>query len=100
MQCLQRYELSSVSICINTDQRTEGAISILDRVVAVIPCTSVLHRSKCVVEGVSWSNGTLGNTVNTVHVHCLPLSNTVPVDASAIVLQFVGDDDGNILQYC
>ena len=63
----------------------------------MIPRTSVLHGSKSIIETVARSNWTLGYTVDAVHVHSIPLSNAVPVDASAVVFKIVVDYDCNIL---
>lgn len=65
---------------------------------AMIPRTSVLHGSKSIIETVARSNWTLGYTIDAVHVHSFPLSNAVPVDASAVGLEIVVDYDCNILE--
>jgi hypothetical protein len=80
-----------------TYQRTECAVSILNRVVTVIPCTSILHCSKSVVEAVFGCDRTLGHAIDSVHVHRLPLSDSMPMHAGTVVGQIVGYYDGNVL---
>ncbi len=78
-------------------QWTNGSISILDGMVAVIPSTAILHGSKGVVEAISRSNRALCHSIHSVHVHRKPLPNTVPMNAGAVVFEFVFDDDRNVL---
>lgn len=77
-----------------TYDRTLKTICILYRVVAMIPGCSVLRRVEDIAEAISWCNRTLSDAVDTVHVHGLVLTNTMPVDTGAISLHTV--DDGNI----
>lgn len=61
----------------------------------MIPRASVLRDVPCVGEGIKWCDRTLRDAVDTIHVHCLVLPDTVPVDARAVVCQIVdhGDTD-------
>lgn len=82
---------------IKTDQWAKGAIGILDRVVTVVPCASVLHCPKGVIERVARCNGALSYAINAVHVHRLPLSNAMPVDTGPVMLQVVGNNNSDVL---
>lgn len=61
------------------------------------PRTSILHGSEGIIETVLGSNWTLSYTIDAVHVHSEPLSNAVPVDASAVMSKMVVDYYCNIL---
>lgn len=89
--------------CNIADKAYEGSgcpISILSRVMAMIPCAPILHRSKGVIETVSRRGRALSDTINTVHVHGQPLSNAVPVNVGTVVFELVVDDDSYVLSLC
>jgi hypothetical protein len=82
---------------IRTNQWAKGAVGILDGVVTVVPCASVLHCPECVLKGVARCNGTLSYAIDAVHMHRLPLSNAMPVNAGSIMLQVVGNNNSDVL---
>ena len=89
--------------CNTADKAYEGsgcAISILSRVMAMIPCASILHCPEGVIETVSRRGRALSDTINTVHVHGQPLSNAVPMNAGSVVFELVVDDDSYVLPLC
>ena len=53
------------------------------------PGSTELGAKETVGSGVIWCQRTFRNTVGSVHVAGLPLTDTVPMDASAVVLEFV-----------
>ena len=59
----------------------------------MVPRTSILHSPPYVSEVVPWGNRTLGQAVDTVHVHGFPLSDAVPVNTCAIGRKVVVDGD-------
>lgn len=62
----------------------------------MVPRGSVLRRLEAVCEVLARCDGTLGDAIDTVHIHRLVLSYSVPVDTSAIVTHAVyhGDVEG------
>lgn len=62
----------------------------------MVPRGSILRRLEAVCEVLAGCNGTLGDAIDTVHIHRLVLSNSVPVDTGAIVAHAVyhGDVEG------
>lgn len=74
------------------------AIRILDGVMTVVPRTSILHCPPGVDKLVFRSNGTLSDTIDTIHLHGLPLSNPMPVDACAIICKIVLDSNVDTLK--
>ena len=78
-----------------THQWTVGSIGILYRVVTMIPRTPVLHGSKGISETILRSDWTLSQAINAVILHCVPLPNPVPMNTGSIVLETVGDGDGD-----
>ena len=81
-----------------THNRTLQAISILHRVVAVIPRASVLRRVPRVGKVVLGSNGALSDSIYTVHVHGLVLPYPVPMYACTIVFEVIYYLDINSLE--
>ena len=80
-----------------THHRSECSISILHRIVAMIPRTSILHSFPCVGERVPRSDRALSYAIDAVHMHGVQLSNSVPMDTGAVVLEIVMDFDDNVL---
>lgn len=64
----------------------------------MVPRGSVLCRLEAVCEVLARRDGTLGDAIDTVHIHGLVLSDSVPVDAGAIFAHVVyhGDVDSLI----
>ena len=84
---------------ITTYEGTLHAVSILYRVVAVIPCRPVLSGIERIVKiGARW-NGTLGDAINTVHMHSPELPNPMPVDACTVVGQVIDDVNVDPLKF-
>jgi len=90
-------ELPQSSTRIQTNQWAKGAIGVLDRIVTVVPCASILHRAECVIEAVARCNRTLCYAIHSVHVHSLPLSNAMPVNAGPVMLQLIGNNNSDVL---
>ena len=90
-------------MCDTVDKAYEGsncAISILGRIVAMIPCAPILHCPEGVIEAVTRCCRTLSDTINTIHVHGQPLSNAMPMNACSVMFEFIIYDDGYILPLC
>lgn len=62
---------------------------------AVVPGGSVLESAKLVGECVVWSDWALGDAIDAVHLHCVLLSESVPVDRGTVVLELVRDGDSD-----
>jgi hypothetical protein len=77
-----------------TYQRTLKSICVLYRVVTVIPRSSILSSLKAISEALTRGNRTLRNAIDTIHIHGLILSNTVPVNAGAVTHHTV--DNSNV----
>lgn len=58
---------------------------------------TILRGSPGIVERVSRSNWTLGDTIDAIHVRSQPLSDSMPVNAGAILAELVLDNDCDIL---
>ena len=71
-------------------ERTSDSIRVLERVVAVIPCMTVLNCLEVVCVSIVRSNGTLRNTVDPISFVRMKLTNAMPMDGSPIVGQIVG----------
>lgn len=63
----------------------------LERVVRMIPGMAILQGPVSIRERISFGNGTLGDAVDAVHLHCTQLSQPVPVDSSPVVSVVVLD---------
>lgn len=63
----------------------------------MVPRTPVLQSCPIIGETVSRSDGALSYAINTVHMHGVQLSNSVPVDTSTIVLKTVCDCNNDLL---
>jgi hypothetical protein len=59
----------------------------------MIPGTPVLSRRPRVTKAVPWRDRTLRDAIDTVHVHCLILSDTMPMHACAVPRQLVDHFD-------
>ena len=67
------------------NQRASDAIRILERVVTVVPSMTVLSRFEVVCVSTVSSNWTLGNTVNSVSLVCMKLTNAMPMNCGSVV---------------
>lgn len=84
-----------VSCCRPVDgQRPQHAITVLQRVMAVIPGCSILPGREFVREMVSRRYWALGDCIDTVMFEAVQHSNTMPMNCSAIVFEVI--DDGNL----
>jgi len=61
----------------------------------VVPRGTELSSKECVLSGLTWRNRTLGNTTNTISTDAVELSDTVPMETAAVVLERVLDVDNN-----
>jgi hypothetical protein len=59
----------------------------------MIPRGSILNSLKAVRETLTRRDRALSNAVDTVHIHRLILSNSVPVDAGAIIYHAIDYSD-------
>jgi hypothetical protein len=57
----------------------------------MIPRRTILKGTKLICEGIIWSNGTLSDTVDSIHLHGSVLPDTMPMDCSAVISQFICD---------
>ena len=73
--------------------RTSKTISVLQRVVAMIPRCAILGNIEYISKAVAVSNWALRYAVNSIHFKGILHSDAVPVDRSAIVSQLVFDCD-------
>lgn len=73
--------------------RASKAISVLQRVVAVIPRCAILGDVERISKAVAVSNWALRYAVNSIHFKRVLHSDAVPVDRSAIVSQVVFNCD-------
>jgi hypothetical protein len=62
--------------------------------------TTYLHSPECVLKGVLWCDRTLGNAIDPILVHRQPLTDSMPVNAGAIVLQLISIYDFYVLKHC
>lgn len=74
-----------------TYQRALHAIGILHGVVAVVPRTTILRGVEAVHKVVPRGDRALSHSIDTIHLHAAQLTNTVPVDARAVVFHVVGN---------
>ena len=63
----------------------------------MVPRTTILHSSEGIIETVPRRNRTLCHAIDTVHMHGQPLSNPMPMNTCAVVTEFIGNDDCDIL---
>ena len=73
------------------NDRTNDAVTILARVVGVVPRRSILSGLEGVGVCISRSNWALRDARNTIGTAVVQLPQTVPVDGGSIVLHLVGD---------
>ena len=59
----------------------------------MIPSGTILSCVPLVDERVSRGNWTLSNAIHAVHMHCLVLPDSVPVDTGTIIGQTIDDSD-------
>ena len=68
-------------------------IRILQGIVAMVPGTAVLQDFEDVGKSVCRCDWALGDSVDSVHWHCMKLTNTMPMDGGSVVLQLVCHSD-------
>lgn len=61
----------------------------------VVPRSTELGSKECISSGLAGRDRTLGNTTNTISTDAVELSNTVPMETAAVVLERVLDVDNN-----
>lgn len=64
---------------------------------AVVPSVPILVSPPSIRELVSLGNGTLGDTVHTVHLVCVELPDAVPVNSGTILVVVVLHVDHNLV---
>ena len=74
-------------------QGPRHSISVLKRVVAVIPRRAILDSPEAVSVGFTRCNGALRHAVDAIHLQALKLAYTMPMDSCSIELEFVLDSD-------
>ena len=57
----------------------------------VVPAMTVLSRLEVVCESIISSNGTLGNTVDTIGCVCMKLSKAMPMDCGSVLTEIIRD---------
>ena len=72
-------------------QGTSNAVRVLERVMTVVPSSTVLGRLEVVGESVVGRYGTLRNTVDPIICICMELTDAMPVDSSSVVWMVVGN---------
>ena len=80
-----------------THHWTNRSIGILYGVVTMIPRTPVLHCPPGIIKTVFRSDWTLSYAIDAIHMHSQPLSDPVPMNTGAIVLELIFDNNCNIL---
>lgn len=63
----------------------------------VVPRSTELSSKECVLSGLAGRDRTLGKTTNTISTNAVELSDTVPMETAAIVLEGVLDVDNNLV---
>ena len=56
-----------------------------------------MGSKECVLSGLTWRNRALGKTTDTISTDAVELSDTVPMETAAIVLERVLDVDNNFV---
>lgn len=79
------------------DQAAESTLCVLQGEVAVVPGRAVLGDSEVVGLGGTRGDGALSDTWHTIVLTAVELSQTVPVDGSAVGQEVVGDVDFKIV---
>lgn len=74
-------------------QRPSHAITILERVVTMIPRGAVLQSSEAVSIRFTRSNRALCNAIDSIHFKAVELADSVPMNSGAIEAQVVLDSD-------
>ena len=74
-------------------QRASHAITILERVVTMIPRGAVLQGSEAVGIRFTRSNGALCNAIDSIHFKAVELADAVPMNCGAVEAQVVLDGD-------
>lgn len=72
-------------------QWTKHAISILERIMAVIPSGSVLFGNESISKAIPWSNWTLGHSGNAIHKEIVFHADTVHMHRGPVVLKVIFD---------
>ena len=63
----------------------------------VVPGSTELSSKECVGSGLAWRNRALSKTTNTISTDAAELSDTVPMETAAVVLERVLDVDNNLV---
>lgn len=63
----------------------------------VVPGVSILCRPKLIGKSISLSNRALCNSIDTIHLVCVQLSDSVPVDSRAILIIIIPDVNNNLV---
>jgi hypothetical protein len=74
-----------------SDQRPKHPISILQRVVAVVPTTAILHGSEFISEAITRNNGTLRDAIDTIHMRSVQSSDTMEMDRCAAERELISN---------
>lgn len=77
------------------DDASRNTVSVLGRVVTVIPRCAELRAAENVLSRLTRGKRTFGDAANTVVLYSVELAKAVPVDRRAIVLQGVFDIDNH-----
>lgn len=73
--------------------RPQHAITILQRVMTVIPGCSILPGREFVGKMITRRDGALGNRIDTVIFKAVQHSDTMPMNGSAVVFEVIDDRD-------
>ena len=77
------------------------AVSVLYRVVVVVPRRSVLSGIEGIIERVARCDWTLSDAIDAIHMHIAKLPNSMPMDACTVVRQVIDDMNVDPLnEYC
>lgn len=63
----------------------------------VVPGVSVLKSAPSVRELISLSNGTLSDTIHTIHLVCVELPDTMPVNCGSVLVVSVSHVDHKLV---
>ena len=77
------------------NDRASNTHTVLRRVMTVVPRSTELGGKECVCSGLAGRDRAFGNTTNTISTNTVELSNTMPMETAAIVLEGVLDIDNN-----
>ena len=79
----------------------EDSLTILSRVMTMIPERAVLCSLECVQPGLTRSERTFSDTICAVHRVCIQLTKTMPVHACAVVFHLIYNiDPKRVAPFC